>query len=65
MVTRAIQAGTPAAWVAGDEVYGADPGLRATVRVHGLGYVLQIAATPASGAEPSQAPRPRTLRLPN
>jgi SRSO17 transposase len=34
----------PAAWVAGDEVYGADPTLRRTARHHGLGYVLQIAA---------------------
>jgi SRSO17 transposase len=44
MITRAVQAGVPAAWVAGDEVYGADPHLRRTVRAHGLGYVLQIAA---------------------
>jgi hypothetical protein len=34
----------PAAWVAGDEVYGADPRLRAAVRDHGLGYVLAVAA---------------------
>ena len=34
----------PAAWVAGDEVYGADPQLRGTIRDHGLGYVLQVAA---------------------
>jgi hypothetical protein len=44
MLTRAVQAGVPAAWVAGDEVYGADPDLRATVRGHGLGYVLQVVA---------------------
>jgi len=44
MITRAVQAGVPAAWVAGDEVYGADPALRRTVRAHGLGYVLQVAA---------------------
>jgi hypothetical protein len=44
MITRAIHAGVPAAWVAGDEVYGADPTLRATVRGLGLGYVLQVAA---------------------
>lgn len=43
MVERAVDAGVPAAWVAGDEVYGADPQLRATVRDHGLGYVMQIA----------------------
>src|SRR5947208_3158457 len=28
MITRALDAGVPAWWVAGDEVYGADPGLR-------------------------------------
>jgi SRSO17 transposase len=44
MLTRAIEAGVPASWVAGDEVYGADPRLRATIRGHGLGYVLQVAA---------------------
>ena len=32
MITRAVRAGVPAAWVAGDEVYGADPGLRRTIR---------------------------------
>jgi SRSO17 transposase len=44
MIRRAVAAGTPAAWVAGDEVYGADPTLRRTVRELGLGYVLQVAA---------------------
>jgi SRSO17 transposase len=44
MIARAVTAGVPAAWVAGDEVYGADPTLRRTVRELGLGYVLQVAA---------------------
>ena len=44
MITAAVQAGTPASWVAGDEVYGADPRLRAAGRQAGLGYVLQVAA---------------------
>ena len=44
MISRAIAAGVPATWVAGDEVYGADPTLRATVVQAGLGYVLQVAA---------------------
>lgn len=44
MITDAVAAGVPARWVAGDEVYGADPRLRATVRDLGLGYVLQVAA---------------------
>jgi hypothetical protein len=44
MITRAIQAGVPAKWVAADEVYGADPLLRKTIREHQLGYALQVAA---------------------
>lgn len=44
MIRAALAAGVPAAWVAGDEVYGADPHLRAAVRSAGLGYVLQLAA---------------------
>jgi SRSO17 transposase len=44
MITRAVQAGVPAGWVAGDEVYGADPELRAGIRDHGLGYVLMLAS---------------------
>jgi SRSO17 transposase len=43
MVCRALDAGVPAAWVAGDEVYGADPGLRATLEARGVGYVLAVA----------------------
>lgn len=43
MLDRAVAAGVPAAWVAGDEVYGADPALRAAARRHGLGYVLMLA----------------------
>jgi SRSO17 transposase len=43
MLTRALAAGVPAAWVAGDEVYGADPGLRAELEARGVGYVLAVA----------------------
>jgi SRSO17 transposase len=42
MLTRAVEAGTPARWAAGDEVYGADPGLRTTLYELGLGYVLAV-----------------------
>lgn len=45
MIARALAAGTPAAWVADDEVYGGDAKLRARIRGHGLGYVMQIAAS--------------------
>ena len=37
MIARALDAGVSAGWVAGDEVYGADPTLR------GVGYVLTVA----------------------
>ncbi|EUA14777.1 putative insA [Mycobacterium kansasii 732] len=39
-----MAAEVPAAWVTGDEVYGADPRSRARVREHRLGYVLAVAA---------------------
>jgi SRSO17 transposase len=61
LITRAVQAGVPAAWVAGDEVYGADPRLRAAVRDHGLGYVLAIAA---NRRVPTHAGRLRVNALP-
>ena len=44
LIDRAVTAKVPAAWVAGDEVYGADPTLRASIRGHGLGYVFAVAA---------------------
>jgi SRSO17 transposase len=43
MLTRALDAGIPAQWVTGDEVYGADPRLRATLEQRQIGYVLAIA----------------------
>jgi len=42
MIGRALDAGIPARWAAGDEVYGADPGLRAELQARQLGYVLAI-----------------------
>jgi SRSO17 transposase len=43
MITRALDAGVPAAWVAGDEVYGTNPGLRAELEAREIGYVLAVA----------------------
>jgi SRSO17 transposase len=37
MLTRALDAGIPAAWVTGDEVYGANPTLRAELETSGVG----------------------------
>jgi len=42
MITRAVEAEALAGWVTGDEVYGADPVLRAQIGALGLGYVLAI-----------------------
>jgi SRSO17 transposase len=42
MLTRALNAGVEARWVAGDEVYGADPALRAELEAYRVGYVLAI-----------------------
>lgn len=42
MVVRALNAGVPARWVAGDEVYGADPALRRELETRRVGYVLAI-----------------------
>jgi SRSO17 transposase len=43
MLARALDAGVPAAWITGDEVDGADPGLRAELEARGIGYVLAVA----------------------
>ena len=43
MIDRALDAGTPAGWAAGDEVYGADPALRQDLAARGLGFVLAVA----------------------
>ena len=57
MIGRALDAGVPAAWVAGDEVYGAGPGLRKDLETRQIGYVLAIARTHpvATGAGPAPA----------
>ena len=43
MITHALDAGLSMPWVAGDEVYGADPHLRRELESRGVGYVLAIA----------------------
>jgi SRSO17 transposase len=45
MIIRALDAGVTARWVAGDEVYGADPKLRKTLEDRGVGYVLAVACS--------------------
>jgi SRSO17 transposase len=65
MIGRALDAGTPASWVTGDEVCGADPGLRADLEARQTGYVLAVAATHRVGtaAGPCQI-RKIVARLP-
>jgi len=43
MLARALDAGIPASWVAGDEVSGNEPRLRADLAGRGVGYVLAVA----------------------
>jgi len=43
MITAALDHGVTASWVAGDEVYGAHPGLRQTLHQRKIGYVLAVA----------------------
>lgn len=42
LVERALDAGVPAAWVAGDEVYGGDSKFRLPLEDRGQGYVLAV-----------------------
>ena len=65
MIARALDAGIPAAWAAGDEVYGAGPGLRADLERRHVGYVLAVATSHrvTTGAGACQA-GPLARRLP-
>ncbi|WP_280838784.1 transposase [Micromonospora sp. A200] len=42
MIAAALDTNVPAAWVIGDEVYGADPGLRADLEHRGIDYALAV-----------------------
>jgi SRSO17 transposase len=59
MIVRALDGGAAAPWVAGDEVYGADPGLRRELEARGTGYVLAVACshqvTTAAGRQRADA----------
>jgi SRSO17 transposase len=63
MITRALDAGIPAAWAAGDEVYGTDSKLRAGLQERRIGYVLAVACdhqvTTLAGKHAAKAPARR------
>ena len=43
MIERAVRAGVPFSWVAGDEVYGGNPKLRAWLEQEEISYVMAVA----------------------
>jgi SRSO17 transposase len=45
MIERAMNAQVPFAWVAGDEVYGGNPGLRGWLEEQQTGYVMAVACS--------------------
>lgn len=57
MLERAFQAGVPAAWVTGDEVYGRDRRLRVWLEQQEWPFVLAVAANEPLWALTGQGPR--------
>src|SRR6202167_3037527 len=57
MIGRAVHAGVPFSWVAGDEVYGGNPGLREWLETEKISYVLAVACDEmiATAAGPRRA----------
>jgi SRSO17 transposase len=45
MIERAVKAGVPFAWVAGDEVYGGNPKLRRRLEEQQIAYVMAVACS--------------------
>jgi SRSO17 transposase len=52
MLDRALAAGVPSAWVAGDSVYGADHRIRRRLEARGRGYVLAVTSGQRLGFVP-------------
>src|SRR5262245_5641634 len=56
MVERALDAGVPAAWVVGDEVYGADSTFRVPLEARGQAYVLAVRSSQPISTWPPYGP---------
>lgn len=54
MLQRALESGVPAAWVAGDEVYGSDRRLRLWLEQQGMSHVLAVKRNEPLWAGPRQ-----------
>ncbi|MFI2577744.1 IS701 family transposase [Streptomyces rochei] len=57
MLTHALDADTPAAWVTADEAYGGDRHLRRDLQTRGIGHVLAVAKSHRVTARPADGPR--------
>ncbi len=62
MIGRAVKSGVPFSWVAGDEVYGGNPKLRAWLEERDISYVMAVAcneiiAMAAAGMRPAWSRR--------
>jgi SRSO17 transposase len=59
MIERAVKTGVPFSWVAGDEVYGGNPGLRKKLEEHRIPYVMAVSCdamiTTAAGKKRADA----------
>ena len=65
LIVRALEGGATADWVAADEVYGADPGLRTELERRQVGYVLAVACShPVSTAAGNYRADQIAARLP-
>jgi hypothetical protein len=65
MLTRALDAGVPAGWVAADEIYGQNAGLRLALEERGMPYVLAVPVNQYTIATlGGVSPRPGSTRSP-
>ena len=62
MIERALDAGVPAAWVTGDEVYGGDGKLRRALEARGQAYVLAVRSNESTTTWPPYGP-PGQIRM--